>query len=445
MGRLGEAPMTYETIKTTTVGIVKYAKIGDLTADELTGAVIDKRVKVVDPVSREISYISNYDLFNIMAENNAAAPFSIEKRAQNGIDLYKVEYSIKNNGKVDRVTGLLAIPVGIEAKKMPLLSWQHGTTFTANESPSGVMKNDELQSKPPGSILEGQIRSTETLFNLARFAGNGYIMAAADYNGLGDSMTPQYYAIDKPTTKATTGMLEASRAIVNKLGLESTKLFLNGWSQGAVNTLFLEKYLQTEGAPPTKTAHSSTFSSLSNTANYWFNEFAGTPPWLTSCIPMILGSYQEYYGIKGLMASAIKPQYLQISKKIYRGEVNWDQVGAPASPDAGLLGLPTTGKQMLKSKFRKDIQEGRGEFFRRIKENDPLTQTFNHPSQFYGGGEDTAIKAGYSVDKPVEYLSPLATGVWVGEGATHRSTFLASLYGSALNPVNDIFTWFAEP
>ena len=435
--------MTYITINDIDAGLIKYKKIGDLTADELKKAVGDPlAVKYTDPGTKEAKTTSNYELFN---ENQAAAAWEKvgEKHPQNGIDLYKVKYTIENKGKVDAVTGLLAVPVGVNAKNLPMLSWQHGTTFTANESPTGIMKNDRLQARPPGSFLEGQIRSTETLFNLARFGGNGYIVASADYNGLGDSKTPQYYAIDKPTTKATIGMIEASNIILEKLGLETKELFLNGWSQGAVNTLFLERELQNEGINIAKTAHASTFSSLTECVQYWVNDFKGSPAWLTTCIPMILGAYEEYYNIDGLMASAVKKDYLRTAERIYQEKVDWDQVGLPKDGE-GLLGLPLTGKEMLKREFREDIRQGRGEFFKRLEQNSPLTEVFSHKSRFFGGAEDTAIAPGFSVEKPVDFLGSLATGVAVGDRATHRSTFLGSLYGSANNPQEDIFTWFSD-
>lgn len=245
-------------------------------------------------------------------------------------------------------------------------------------------------------------------------------------------------------------MLKASSAILEKLGLESTKLFLNGWSQGAINTLFLQRNLQNQGEPIAKAAHTSTFSSLSESAKYWFTsnwrpfDEGGYPAWTSTCVPMILGSYQEYYNIKGLMKKAIKPEYLKISKKIYQEKVNWDKVTPPVNKDEGYLGLPADVRKMVKAEFVKEIQDERGEFYERLKQNDPLTQIFTHPSRFYGGGKDTAIPPRYSVEIPVEFLAPLATGVSIGEQATHRSAFLGSLYGSASNPQDDIFTWFAQ-
>ena len=429
----------YRIIKDTEIGVIKYKRIGDLTAEELTKAVTDPVVKDVGQTDNQMRYISNYELFN---EKSAAAPFSEDMRSHNGVDLYKVGYYIKNKGKKDLVTGLLAVPVGIDSKALPLLSWQHGTTFTANEAPSGIMKDDELQAKPVGSVYEGQVRSTETLFNVQRFAGNGYVVAAADYNGLGDSKTPQYFFVDKPTTKATTGMIDAAKAILQKLGLTTIGLYLNGWSQGAGSTLFLEKNQEGKGNPITKAAHSSV-TNLPVAVSYWFNEFDGDPLWLTTCIPMVIGGYQEYYDIHGLMERAIKPEYLRTAERIYEGKINWDKVGAPRNPGEGLLGLPKTGKELLTAKFLRDFNEGKGEFYKRIQENNIFTEKFTHPSRFYYGGEDYTIAPG-ATEEAVEFYAPMATGVLVGDEATHRSNFLGSLYGSALNPQDDIYTWFAE-
>ena len=420
-------------------------KLGDLTAGELNDAITSPSI-TYNESGLPAATFSHYDLFNEPINNQlAAAPFSAAKGATNGVDLYKIHYSIHNKGAwPDPVTGLLAIPKGLNTTTLPLLSWQHGTVMAPNEGPSSIMVNDQLQRSPEGSVLAGQIRSSETLFNLVRFAGNGYAMAAADYNGIGDSKTAQYYALKEPTNKATTGMLKAAKAVLGRLGISTDSLYLNGWSQGAVNTLWLGEQLRKLNEPVVKQASSSTFSDINKSADYWFNSFEGWPQWGSSVFPLLLAAYENYYNIKGLMKAAIKPQYLPIAEAMQKGLINWDQVPSP-KPGEGLLGLPLTGKELLNEQFLDDFNNKRGFFYQRLQENAvTMERRPDHPVRFYGGGLDAIIPPGVSVELPTAFYAPMATGTIVAPTATHRSTFLGSLFGSTQDPNIDIGTWFQQ-
>jgi len=346
---------------------------------------------------------------------------------------------------MDSVTGLLAVPTGLSSKTVPLLSWQHGTVFQPYDAPTGIMANDQLQRTPAGSTFTGVIRSTETLFNLVRLAGNGYAMAAADYNGNGGSLTSQYYAIKDPTNKATTGMLTAAKAVLSRLGFNTNKLYLHGWSQGALNTLWLGEQLRQAKVPVTKQSSASTFSDIMKSADYWFNTFKGDPSWGTSVIPLLLASYEDYYNLTGLMEEAVRPQYLAIAKAMGEGYLNWDKLPLPKSGE-GLGGLPLRGKDMLNEKFVNDFINKRGRFYEKFKLNAGVMEhKMTHPTRFYGGGQDTIIPPGVSVEQPTAFFAPLATGTIVGAQATHRSAFVGSLFGGAQNPGIDIGTWYQAP
>jgi pimeloyl-ACP methyl ester carboxylesterase len=416
------------------LGRVSYQKIGDLTSLELNDSITGKTISI----NGSQSLTSHYQLYN---EHNAATAFSETKGAKNGVDLYKIQYTIFNHGRPDKVSGLLAVPTQQNSSTLPLYSWQHGTIFRPDEAPSEIMKNDQFQRTPQGSTFTGQIRSTETLFNLARFAGNGYAMAAADYNGNGSSGTSQYYTLKDPTNKATTAMITAAKGVLSRLGITTNKLFLNGWSQGGLNTLWLGEQLRKDNVAVTKQASSSTFSDINKTANYWFNTFTGDPAWATSCLPLFFASYESYYNLEGLLKEAIKPEYLEIAQSLVNGETNWDILVEPEGK--GLYGLPVTGKEMLNEKFREDFNNQRGRFYDKFQENIKIMENkFSHPTRFYGGALDTAIPPGVSVEQPTAFFAPLSAGFHLGAEATHRSTFLGSLFGSAQDPNNDIGTWF---
>lgn len=98
-------------------------------------------------------------------------------KAGNSVKLYRVIYNSiipELNNKPTVASGLIAIPE-TGKNKMPVVSYQHGTVFSKTEVPS----NPE--------------ESMETRLMVAQFAGQGYILIAADYFGEGQSSEPDSY------------------------------------------------------------------------------------------------------------------------------------------------------------------------------------------------------------------------------------------------------------
>jgi pimeloyl-ACP methyl ester carboxylesterase len=407
------------------IGKVQFRKIGDLTATELNTAL-----------KRPTAYegLSTYELFN---EGNTAPAFTDSLGAQKGVNFYRLIYrtTVPETGRKERVSGLLVIPKQ-SGKQLPMVSWQHGTVVDPKEAPSMLVNHDQIKMGP------GEIpRSAETLFNVVRLSGNGYILSAADYIGNGRSTTTQAYAVKGATNQTNQDMLAASQAVSEHLGYSSSKLMLNGWSQGGLNTQWLGNALHDHAQNVDRLSAVSGPSNLKENLNYWFNDFAGEPYWLTSLVPLLIGSYQKYYGIKDLMAYAIKPEYLETSKQLYNKKIDWYNVQAPTDPSKGLLGLPAQPIDMLTGAFIEEFNSGKGAFYRQVVRNTALEGRFPEPSRFYGGGADTVVPTWSSITMPVEHQqqlgSDLATGINVSPDATHRSTFLNSLFG----PEN-ILNWF---
>ncbi len=407
------------------LGKVQFRKIGDLTATELNAAL-------KNPTA--YGGLSTYEIFN---EGSIAPPFTDSLGAQNGVNFYRLIYrtTAPETGRSERVSGLLAIPKQ-SGRQLPMVSWQHGTIVDAKEAPSMLVNNDQIKTGP------GEIpRSAETLFNVVRLSGNGYILSAADYIGNGRSTATQAYAVKGATNQTNQDMLIASQAVSEHLGYSSNKLMLNGWSQGGLNTQWLGNALDNNDQDVDRLSAVSAPSNLKATLDYWVNDFAGNPNWLTTVIPLLIGSYQKYYGIKDLMAKAIKPEYLETSKQIYNKKIDWTNVQPPTDPNDGLLGLPAKPIDMLTGAFVDDFNSGRGAFYRHVVKNTALEGRFPEPSRFYGGGADTVVPSWSSITMPVEHQrqlgSDLATGINVSPDATHRSTFLDSLFG----PENTL-NWF---
>ncbi len=116
--------------------------------------------------------------------------------AKNAVKLYKVIYNTvipEDNNRPVQVSGLIAVPE-VASTMLPVVSYQHGTVFSRYEVPSCIEK------------------SMETRLIVARFAGQGYIVIAADYIGKGVSAEPDSWLVKESTAQACLDMLLASRA-----------------------------------------------------------------------------------------------------------------------------------------------------------------------------------------------------------------------------------------
>ena len=131
-----------------------------------------------------------------------------------------------------RASGMLILP--LKAGKVPLLSYQHGTTTSK-----------KLTSSYPSFV--------ETIAMAVLFAGNGYAVSAPDYLGLGKNTTqihPYLHAESEATASAD--MIIAAENAIKFLAKNprnprvslTRQLFLAGYSQGGHATMALHRYLE---------------------------------------------------------------------------------------------------------------------------------------------------------------------------------------------------------
>lgn len=146
---------------------------------------------------------------------------------ENDYYLYRVTYHTEGvRGEQTRVSGLVAVPSTRDIKG--IVSWHHGTNTYRPES----------ISKPS---------SPEGLGIAALFAGDGYLLVAADYIGLGVSteMHPYYHW---PTTVGTViDLLSIAETMLKGVGAEpDLDLYLVGFSEGGAATAAIQKALEQE-------------------------------------------------------------------------------------------------------------------------------------------------------------------------------------------------------
>ncbi len=171
---------------------------------------------------------------------------------KNAVDLYRVAYrsTIPEQGNRPTVAyGLVAIPKGATGT-LPLVSYQHGTLFLKESAPSQAFSWDKSDTTPVKyGLSQQQLYGScyETRLNVAQFAGRGYAVIAADYFGIGNSIESDSFIVKQSEQQACLDMYAASQKLFKSLSLGTDKLFLNGWSQGALVSVSFQEALEAMG------------------------------------------------------------------------------------------------------------------------------------------------------------------------------------------------------
>lgn len=380
-----------------------------------------------------------YSVFN---EHDILAPISVEKHsARFDVDLRRITTftRVPETGERVKVSGLLAVPAGKHGS-LPVISWQHGTILSFDQVPSNLTRLEAESYE-----LRDNVDSIETLFNIQRFAGNGYAVIAADYLGKGPYRNGrgEAYAVKDATVQCCLDILNAGLLDLGKLGLRKSTLFLNGWSQGALNTQWLKQELQRRRIKVTASATQSPFNNLPESFHYWVSPksyipstdtaYPTPPAWITPCLVVLLGSYRQYYGLNRLFDTAIKPQYRAFAEK-YWSDYSLDGEVAKT--------IPAASDFLADGFFERFTDDANSKLLRRLGANSATYWDYDSPIKFYYGLADEALYPSLVRMAPASG-GHFADGVAVN-GASHRGTFLASLYGdgAVLNGQMTVFDWF---
>jgi pimeloyl-ACP methyl ester carboxylesterase len=233
--------------------------------------------------------------------------------ARNAINLYRVVYPSvvpELGNKPIAASGLIAIPETGQTK-FPMVSYQHGTVWGKQEVPSFPDQ------------------SAETQLMLAQFGGQGYIVVAADYFGMGLSTEPEAYLVKASHQQACYDMLMASRAVLDHMTISAAKLCLGGWSQGGFVTMAFLESLENAGIPvagaATASAPVDTFVAISG-----FLDFprVNDAVWAPALLILTAFSFENYYGASGLARSLINEDCYDLCRRAYE-RLPFDQAQVP--------------------------------------------------------------------------------------------------------------------
>ena len=326
--------------------------------------------------------------------------------AENAVKLYKVIYTTlipEENNRPVKVSGLVAVP-DVAAKKLNLVSYQHGTVFSRDEVPSCIEK------------------SAETRLAVAQFAGHGSIVIAPDYIGKGISGEPDGWLVRESTVQACVDMLSAARSVLADMDVVPGELFLSGWSQGSFSSLAFLKRLEETGVPVRAAAVASSPNDIYLCVNRWIHVSSKLDvDWLVGAAALLINSYEHYYKLPGLSSEAVKPEYLQTARDLYFNRITWTEAEKK---------LPARVIDLFQEEFVKSFSLGTSRFALQMLENCSYRWRFKTPVFYYYGAQDEVVTP-YMVRLPVEYQKTLggapATAVFAGENANHRGTFVFGL------------------
>lgn len=271
-----------------------------------------------------------------------------------GFYLYRVTYLTQNfDNQEIWVSGLLAVPDNEQIKGV--VSYQHGTISNRKNAPSNP------------SYGEGMLIAS-------LFAGNGYILLAPDYIGLGKSMEIPTYLHMPSTVNAVVDFLEIGSDIISKLTNGTNKdLFLVGFSQGGSNTSAVHRAIETNNITGLNLKASACIAGAYN-LKYIASKFAIEKKSILY-LGYVANSYAHIYNED--LNTIIKPEYAEIIPTLYDGS---------KSESAILEALPDEPNDFLTQQLLDDIANENDNWFTvALGQNETyLWKPINPMRLFYG-------------------------------------------------------------
>lgn len=247
------------------------------------------------------------------------------------VDVYRVAYrsTIPEQGNRPTIAyGLIAVPKGLTGA-LPLVSYQHGTLFLKESAPSQAFSWDKNNDVPIRYGLSPEILYAtcfETRLNVAQFAGRGYALIAPDYFGIGNSIEYDSFVVKRSEQQACLDMHAASQKLFKHLDITTNRLFLNGWSEGALVSVSFQEALEAKGI---KIDGVSTAATPADTGMFAKQFIFNPRPWSTTTTPNAAWSIfvhqfssfalASYYGQTNAPLELFGKNY-ELSRKFYMRE-----------------------------------------------------------------------------------------------------------------------------
>lgn len=258
---------------------------------------------------------------------------------------------------------------------------------------------------------------------LAQFAGQGYIVVAADYFGKGSSREPDGYLAKASTQQACLDMFKAGKAASEKLGAHWGPLFVTGWSQGGWATMVFLNKLESVGILVAAAAPICAPEDLFACINHWIHAPARNDSvFIPELLALQLHAYERYYRLPGLADAAIRPEYRAAARDLYENKLAWP----------GLLKkFPPHLAEMLNPAFIATSSLDSGKYWEITQQNQAYRWRSKTPVRNYYGAVDEIVPA-YIARLPIGYQQVMAgaessPAEVQGAKANHHGAFVAAV------------------
>lgn len=308
-------------------------------------------------------------------------------KASNAVELYTVRYPSRvpeMGGKPVMATGLLALPVLSNRSKLPLVAYLHGTVYGKYEVPSYAFRRTNPSGRPHYA------NAYETRYMVGLYAGNGYVLMAADYFGMGDdAANPEAYFVKQSTQQSNYDLYVAVQDFLKRKGIASDRFFVGGWSQGGINTTgFLQK-LESEGVKVTgaytASSPSDPFVALHG---FMYAPRESDAIWLNTILALSVFAYENYHGAKDLGREVLRPEYYDGLRSMYERTY---------ADESALFGLMTKWAKVplldyFKAEYRDPAYFTNSTYGRLLAASETYRQPLRTPVRVYYGTNDEAIR-----------------------------------------------------
>ena len=278
-------------------------------------------------------------------------------RIDYGFDTYKVTYcSIdarlpgQKRAEPAIATGNLSIPR--KHGKLPTVLYLHGTAVSFYDAPSNPNIFGDLA--PNGESFEGPVSS-------AVFAGAGFVYAAPDYSGFGDSPVARHRYFHAATeASSTVDLLVAARTVLRRLQVATgDDVFTFGFSQGGHAALAVQRELENTALPITA---SGAVGGVFDVERFFLSALADeTTLTLPLAVSFILLAYDDIYDVYRRPSDVFRPRYAATVPGLFDMQHYWDDV---------LAGLPSTSRALLTADYFEHVRDNPDDPLRvRLRQN----------------------------------------------------------------------------
>lgn len=280
-----------------------------------------------------------------------------------GITLYRLRYRTTNyDGSTVVASGLVALPNSTKARSV--VTYFHGTNAQRDTAPS-------------------QKTSEEGLLVAALTAGNGHILLAPDYIGLGDSHVTHPYLHTKTTVDTCVDFLKASHALLGQLQQEwPTSLYIMGFSQGGHATLAVQRELENRDDPLFTVRASAPIAGPFHLRTISFPQaLTGQTESHAYYLAYLASAYAYVY--RQPVGSLLAMPYSETVPVLFDGDHDSDVISAA---------LPANPRELFSPEFLDACENGMGHWFlEALTENSILDWTPDAPVRIYYGQNDVDV------------------------------------------------------